>query len=34
MALCVSAKVVWSNILYAPFVNIAGRNMSGGYQVS
>lgn len=34
MALGESAKVVWSNILYAPFINFAGGNVTGGYQVS
>jgi hypothetical protein len=34
MALGESAKVVWSNILYAPFINFAGGNVTGGYQVA
>jgi hypothetical protein len=34
MALGESAKVVWSNILYAPFINFAVSNVTGGYQVS
>jgi len=34
MTLGESAKVVWSNILYAPFINFAGGNVTGGYQVA
>jgi hypothetical protein len=34
MALGESAKVVWSNIFNAPFINFAGGNVTGGYQVA
>ncbi|MFM0435943.1 hypothetical protein PQQ84_05740 [Paraburkholderia strydomiana] len=34
MALAESAKVVWSNIFNAPFINFAGGNVTGGYQVA
>lgn len=34
MALGESVKVVWSNILNAPFINFAVGNVTGGYQVS
>ncbi|MCK9506076.1 MAG: hypothetical protein M0Q95_18085 [Porticoccaceae bacterium] len=34
VALGISSKVIWLNILDTPFVNVAGRNMSASYQVS
>lgn len=33
MALCVSGKIVCSDILDAPFVHVAGRNVAGGDKV-
>ncbi|MBB5543572.1 hypothetical protein GGD70_003887 [Paraburkholderia fungorum] len=34
MALGESEKVVWSDIFNAPFINVAGGNVTGGYQVA
>ncbi|AMP05982.1 hypothetical protein CPter91_3660 [Collimonas pratensis] len=34
MALCVSANIIWSYISYIPLIYIAGRNVTGGYQVA
>ncbi|PVX77211.1 hypothetical protein C7402_115270, partial [Paraburkholderia unamae] len=34
MALCVSAKVIRSDIFNAPFINVAGSDVPGSYQVA
>lgn len=34
MALCVSGKLIWSNIDDAPFIHVAGRDVPGFNQVA
>ncbi|NIF82802.1 hypothetical protein F3J24_04680 [Comamonas sp. Tr-654] len=34
MALPISGKIICSNILDAPFVNVAGRYVSGGNEIA
>jgi hypothetical protein len=34
MALCVASKVIGVNVLYAAFIDVAGRDVAGGNEVA